>query len=86
MPSLWAASLLLFFAVIAGGIACVDAIGNGKLPGGARVRWDHADVRRGFRRALRVSPREGMVVVAETRGTVATVFMRRLLRLARCDF
>jgi hypothetical protein len=29
MPSLWAASLLLFFAVIAGGIACIDAIGSG---------------------------------------------------------
>jgi hypothetical protein len=31
MPSLWAASLLLLFAVIAGGIACVEAIGNGEL-------------------------------------------------------
>jgi len=30
MPSLWAASFLLFFAVIAGGIACVEAIGNGE--------------------------------------------------------
>jgi hypothetical protein len=28
MPSLWAASLLLLFAVIAGGVACVEAIGN----------------------------------------------------------
>jgi hypothetical protein len=30
MPSLWAASLLLFFAVIAGGLACVEAIGDGR--------------------------------------------------------
>ena len=30
MPSLWAASLLLFFAVIAGGIACVEAVESGK--------------------------------------------------------
>lgn len=30
MPSLWAASLLLFFAVIAGGIACIEAIGDGE--------------------------------------------------------
>ncbi len=30
MPSLWAASLLLFSAVIAGGVACVEAIGNGE--------------------------------------------------------
>ena len=28
MPSLWAASLLLLFAVIAGGLACVEAVGN----------------------------------------------------------
>ncbi len=30
MPSLWAASLLLLFAVIAGGLACVEAVGNGE--------------------------------------------------------
>lgn len=30
MPSLWAASLLLLFAVIAGCVACVEAIGNGE--------------------------------------------------------
>ena len=32
MPSLWAASLLLLFAVIASGVACVEAIGNGEYP------------------------------------------------------
>ena len=30
MPSLWAASLLLLFAVIADGLACVEAIGSGE--------------------------------------------------------
>ena len=30
MPSLWAASMLLFVAVIGAGLACVEAIGNGK--------------------------------------------------------
>jgi hypothetical protein len=30
MPSLWAASLLLLFAVIAGGLACVEAVENGE--------------------------------------------------------
>lgn len=30
MPSLWAASLLLLFAIIAGGLACVEAVGNGE--------------------------------------------------------
>ncbi len=29
MASLWAASLLLLFAVIAGGFACVEAVGSG---------------------------------------------------------
>ncbi len=30
MPSLWAASLLLLFAVIAGGFACVEAVVSGE--------------------------------------------------------
>jgi len=30
LPSIGAGVLLLFFAVIAGGVACVDAVGNGK--------------------------------------------------------
>ena len=30
MPSLWAASLLMLFAAIAGGLACVEAVGSGE--------------------------------------------------------
>lgn len=30
MPSIGVGVLLLFFAVIAGAVACVDAVGNGK--------------------------------------------------------